>query len=92
MFKVNNKEPKQHHCSRSGVLIVNFEQISHLFLLFILITLGMYFFGGNYQLVLITSRENETSVDLTKFTDFLCKEILTSLFSFSSINVCLPTR
>ena len=49
MFKVNNKDtrtkckicskltietPEQHHCRRSGVLIVNFEHFSHLVLVF----------------------------------------------------------
>ena len=54
MFKVNNrntrtrceicsklpiKTPEWHHCHRSGVFIVNFEHISHLLLLFLLLTL-----------------------------------------------------
>ena len=32
---------------RSGVFIVNFELISHLFLVFLLLTLNMYFFAGD---------------------------------------------
>ena len=35
MFKVNNK-----NTSRSGVIIVNFEHISHFFLVFLLLTLN----------------------------------------------------
>ena len=31
MFKVNNKTPERCHLRRSGVFIVNFEHISHLF-------------------------------------------------------------
>ena len=36
MFQVNNKDTR-----RSGVFIVNFERISHLVLLFLLLTLNM---------------------------------------------------
>ena len=36
MFKVNNKDAKR----RSGVFIVNFEHISHLVLVFLLLTLS----------------------------------------------------
>ena len=35
MFKVNNKD------TRTGIFIVNFEQISHLVLVFLLLTLNM---------------------------------------------------
>ena len=40
MFKVNNKisERRQRRCS--GVFILNFEHISHLFLVFLLLTLN----------------------------------------------------
>ena len=37
MFKVN----KRRHCRRSGIFIVNFEHTSHLFLVFLLLTLNM---------------------------------------------------
>ena len=40
MFKVNNKEtPERRQWRRSGVVIVNFEHISHLVLVFLLLTL-----------------------------------------------------
>ena len=53
MFKVNNrnsktgceicsrltiKTPERHHCGRSGVFIVNFDHISHLFVVFLLMS------------------------------------------------------
>ena len=44
MFKVNNKDTgttSMQWC-RSGVFIVNFEQISHLVLVFLLLTLNIY--------------------------------------------------
>ena len=41
MFKVNNKTPERHHWRRSGVFIVNFDHISHLALVFLLLTLNM---------------------------------------------------
>ena len=43
MFKVNNKDTRmmpQRQWHRSGVLIVNFEHISHFVLLFLLLTLS----------------------------------------------------
>ena len=41
MFKVNNKTPERRQWSRSGVFIVNNEHISHLVLVFLLLTLNM---------------------------------------------------
>ena len=41
MFKVNNKTPERRQCRRSDVFIVNFEHISHLNLVFQLLTLNM---------------------------------------------------
>ena len=61
MFKVNDRNTRkrreicsrltikileQRHLRRSGVLIVNFEHISHLFLVFLLLTLNMEMFAG----------------------------------------------
>ena len=40
MFKINNKAPEWRYCRRSGVFIVNLEHISHLFLVFLLLTLS----------------------------------------------------
>ena len=40
MFKVNNKTPERRHWRRSDVFIVNFEYISHFFLVFLLLTLN----------------------------------------------------
>ena len=40
MFKVNNKTPERRQCCRSDVFIVNFEDISHLFLVFLLLSLN----------------------------------------------------
>ena len=37
MFKVNNENTKWRHWSSSGVFIVNFEHISHFFLVFLLL-------------------------------------------------------
>ena len=41
MFKVANKEPEQRHWRRSVVFIVNFEHISHLVLMLLLLTMNM---------------------------------------------------
>ena len=41
MFKVNNKIPEGGHWRRSGIFIVNFKHISHLVLVFLLLTLNM---------------------------------------------------
>ena len=37
--KLTIKTPERRHCRRSGVFIVNFEHTSHLFLVFLLLTL-----------------------------------------------------
>ena len=42
IFDVNSKTPKQRQWSRSGVINVNFEQISHIFPVFPLLTLSKY--------------------------------------------------
>ena len=41
------KTPERCHRRRSGVFIVTFEHISHLFLVFLLLTLYKYMFAGN---------------------------------------------
>ena len=40
-FENNIKTPKRRHCRRTGVFIVNFEHISHLVLVFLLLSLNM---------------------------------------------------
>ena len=40
MFKVNNKDTKRYQWRRSGDFIVNFEHISHLALVFLLLILS----------------------------------------------------
>ena len=40
MFKVNNKDTRTTPWRRSGIFIVNFEHISHLVLVFLLLTLS----------------------------------------------------
>ena len=40
MFKINNKVPEQRQWRSSDIFIVNFEHISHLVLLFLLLTLS----------------------------------------------------
>ena len=41
MFKINNKTPERRQWRRSGVFIFNFEDISPLDLMFLLLTLNM---------------------------------------------------
>ena len=45
--KFKSKTPKWHHWRRSGAFIVNFEQISHIILVFPLLTLKKYILAGN---------------------------------------------
>ena len=47
--KLTIKTPKQLQWRRSGVFIVNFEQVSHLFLLFLLSTVNMLRLGNNMK-------------------------------------------
>ena len=49
MFKVHNKDIRttsMRLMTSSGVFIVNFEDISHLFLVFLLLNLNMLMFTG----------------------------------------------
>ena len=68
MFKVNNKDTRTTLSvvakRRSGVFIVNFEHISHLVLVFLLLTLNMQLPAGmsvEQDLILLTIEENVTS-------------------------------
>ena len=45
-LKLTIKTPEQRQWRRSGVFIVNFEDISHLFLVFLLLTLSKYMLAG----------------------------------------------
>ena len=44
--KLTIKAPEQHHWRRSGIFIVNFEHISHLVLVFLLLTLNIQLSAG----------------------------------------------
>ena len=44
--KLTIKTPEQHHWRRSGIFIVNFEHISHLVLVFLLLTLNIQLSAG----------------------------------------------
>ena len=47
--KLTTKTPKQLQWRRSGVFIVNFEQVLHLFLLFLLSTVNMLILRNNMK-------------------------------------------
>ena len=51
--KLTIKTPERRHWRRSGVFIVNFKHMSHLFLEFLLLTLNKYMFAG---IIVIFSR------------------------------------
>ena len=44
--KLTMKTPEESHWRRSGIFIVDFEQISHIFLVFLLLTLNMLLLTG----------------------------------------------
>ena len=46
MFIINNKDTRRRHRRLSAVFVVNFERISHLFLVFLLLTLKKYLLTG----------------------------------------------
>ena len=48
--KLNIKSPERLHWSHSGIFIVNFEHISHLFLVLQLLALNKYMLAGNYSI------------------------------------------
>ena len=66
MFKVNNrntrkrckicskltiKTPERSHCRRAGAFIINFEQISYLFLVFLLLNLKKLTLAGKHEVI-----------------------------------------
>ena len=51
--KLTIKTPELRQRSLSGVFIVNFEHISHLFLVFLLLTLNKYVLGGRSFIVML---------------------------------------
>ena len=55
MFKISIKTLEQGHWRRSGVFTANFEHNSHLFLVFLLLTLNRQMFVG---LILQSERES----------------------------------
>ena len=76
MFKVNNRNgrtrfeiyskltikiPKRRHWRRSGIFIVNFEHITHLALVFLLLTLSRLMPAGYCLILLISFQLNEKS-------------------------------
>ena len=48
LFKVDNRDTRRRHWRRSCVFMVNFEQISHIILLFPLLTLNKYIPTGYF--------------------------------------------
>ena len=46
LFKVSNKETKLRQWRCSGVFIINFEHVSHIILLFSLLSLNKFITGG----------------------------------------------
>ena len=44
--KLTIKTPERHHSPHSGIFIVNFEQISHIILMFLLLTLSKWMLAG----------------------------------------------
>ena len=49
--KLTIKTPERRQGRRSGVFVVSFEHISHLFVVFPLLTLSMYLFAGFIMLI-----------------------------------------
>ena len=68
MFKVNNKTPERRHF---GVFIVNFEYISHFFLVLLLLTLSMYLFSGDVLLSKLAKLRIKTVVKFIWLTAWL---------------------
>ena len=96
MFKVNNgnsrtrcercskltiKTPERRHWRRSGVLIVNFEHISQLVLVFLLLTLNMQMPTGTGFFRSSSSEELCKKNVMGNSTKFLRKQLCPSLFS-----------
>ena len=76
-MKLTIKTPERHHLRFSGVLIVNFEHISrpHLVLVFLLLTLNMWFAGLlNVTLLVKNFVKDLAEISSGVFYIFCCKE------------------
>ena len=86
LFKAKStiKTLEKSHWCRSGVFIVNFEHISNLFLMFLLLTLGIIFFC--WETILVISN---AFAQFIKFVEkrwpFRSNKILSSWLSFGNI-------
>ena len=58
MFKVNNQNKRTTSVTSSGVFTVNFEHISHHFLVFLLLTFNKKILGGKAWVCDFTKRKN----------------------------------
>ena len=68
IFKVNYKDTR----TRSGVFIVNFEHISHLFLVLLLLPLNKQMFAGSYPVDSKTLKLFTTAI-IDRCTEILVK-------------------
>ena len=72
MFKINNKKtPERRHCRRSRVFIVNFKHISHLFLVFLLLTLNRLMLADSTVIFKIEENKNISFGVYISFKDIM---------------------
>ena len=77
--KLTIKTPERRHRRLSGVFIVNVEQISHVVLVFLLLTLNKYMPAG--LVVVLKSLKEYYSTDIDFEQIFLLIDILIPTFS-----------
>ena len=71
MFKGNYKNTRKRHWRRSGVFIVNFEHISDLFLVFLLLTLNKQMLASLWWTFFDKHSYGVITVNRFRFTDVL---------------------
>ena len=98
MFKVNNKVTRTTFSCRSTVFLVNFEHISQLFLVFLLLTLNMHYVLHLFLMLLLLtlniaafSRFFLKGYKITKSKQARNKEFLEAGEVGTSINVSCTT-
>ena len=85
MFKANNKKPGRRYWCRSGVVIINFEHVSHLFLVFLLLTLNKHMLAEIMQHVILITLLTFSIFRKTSMTSLWCF-YLTPFFSVFNVN------
>ena len=74
--KLTIKTPERRHCRRSGVFIVKFENISHIFLVFLLLNLNKQMLAGTYAITFLVPKSIQEKLTMKKnFSSLIARHL-----------------